>query len=308
MLRLLFIIGLVASALLATPAQQVSSVRDELHYLNVAVTTDHGEWISGLKRENFSLFAGKSRLTIEKFSSIAQPVSVGILVDKSGSTESFSFPSIAESLRIYAAKADPQNDYFILAFDKSQTFLLRPGHDAPALADAIKQVGTLKGAGETDVAAAVKSGLTTLASAHWPRRTLLLISDMLDGELSAKKVKELREILRRTNTTAFGIVIRSVQDHASSIGMYGLTALEDLASESGGRVYHPQTNREMNEILYRIAEDLGYQYSIGFKPEAGSAKKGGEWQKLDVKVELPPGLKTKGKLVLRHRRGYYAGS
>jgi Ca-activated chloride channel family protein len=79
--------------------------------------------------------------------------------------------------------------------------------------------------------------------------------------------------------------------------------LKELAEETGGKYFFPESADEVEALCTQVANDIRNQYTIGYKPT--NAKRDGAWRSVSVKLNAAPSKGAK-KLVARAKRGYYA--
>jgi Ca-activated chloride channel homolog len=287
--------------------QKASANADkELTILTVTVRNGVGNYVMGVPPEAFEITDEKEKRPIEFFESADTPVSIGILVDTSGSMQLFenreiSRPGpIGEALSRFLELSNAANEYFVMAFDKTPRFLTDwtggqalltqktdigpPGHDT-ALYDACF--------------AAVEK----LHTSHHPKRALIVISDGQDN-LSRHTFKQLRELLRNSDVTIYGIGVIQPGELGSSLGIEGSGIMMELAEISGGETYPSRIKKELRQAIGSIAIQLRHQYRIGFRPVRADPPT--KWHRLKVKVTPRANAPAEfSKLTVRTRQGYY---
>src|SRR5712671_5695204 len=124
----LLLTSLIASAR-SNQQQSRPAIDGELRLLTVTVRNDSGNYVMGVPREAFEIIDEKERRPIEFFENTDTPVSIGILIDTSGSMQFFenreiSRPEpIGEAISRFLELSNAGNEYFLMAFDKTPRFL-----------------------------------------------------------------------------------------------------------------------------------------------------------------------------------------
>jgi len=143
--------------------------------------------------------------------------------------------------------------------------------------------------------AVVASSVHLKSSTPLEKRVLLVITDGEDN-MSQETLQEASRRLQQVNAPtlyAIGLV-------GSGLQKSGRDALQQLASETGGVAYFPDSLDQVDSITRTIAHDIRSQYRIAYKPHNQNGKP--EYQSLRIEAHAP----GYGKLTVRSRSGYYA--
>jgi len=303
------IIGLILLVTCIVYGQNTNTnAEDNQILLNVTVSTKKGDLITKLKAENFKVYDGKKLQPISVFNSEDAPMSIGILIDKSKSTESKSLTQAQQlALSTFITKSHPDNEYFLMAFNITQNFLLDNTEDGKKTLQAIQKLSTIKSEGNTKYYDSVWIGLEKLSKSKYSKKVLLIFSDGMDNE-SKNDFGDIKKIIKHSDALLYNISIFTSSSEAGSIlGMQAAAFNEELTAVSGGKVLSPQTISEVNEALVKLAEELRSQYVIGFKTDKATDKNKKEsWRDVKIKVELPALNSVNAeKIIVRTREGYY---
>jgi Ca-activated chloride channel family protein len=297
----------------AANAQAASNATESLKF-PVTVFGAKGGYVIGLRKENFSVWEGKTERPINYFSTEELPASVGILIDVSGSVE----PRTLEAVRYAAARfirhGYPKNEYIIGEFNDSWRASSGWQQSAEAAIDALNSRAAADANVKASQAKQKPRGLTALYDA-WdaaldevavrpnPRHVLLLFTDGQDN-LSRVSLDQLRRKIRTSDVLIYSVNIRHPND-SGVFDQQGDTVLDELTTVSGGWAYFPENKKDRKEIdtiIDMISLGLRYQYIIGFTP--ANAAPAGKWNK--VKIKLTPPDDALKKLYLRTREGYFS--
>ncbi len=269
----------------------------DLVTMNVTVTDLYGRFVSGLKKNAFTILDENAEQKIEFFSDDDAPVSVGIVFDVSGSMSGEKIQKAREALSKFIGTSHPMDEYFLIAFNKRAQLLLDRTRNGEAVLDKLQMVQPKDNTALYD---AVYLGTEKVTTGVHQKRALIIISDGQDNN-SRYTFADVRKELKESDVSVYAIGILGGGDGSTAEGVTGQAYLEELAGVTGGRAFFPQTNIEMDEIFERIALELRHQYSIGYRP--ANFNNDGKWRKLKVKVKPPRGLP---RLFVRTKEGYYA--
>jgi Ca-activated chloride channel family protein len=303
-LMLVFVLASTAFAQKPTPTpppkvlenKDTLIINEDLITLNVTVTDNYGRYVSGLKKNAFTILDDDEKQEIEFFSDDDAPVSVGIVFDVSGSMKGDKLNRAREALGKFIQTSHPRDEYFLIAFNKRAQLLLDRTRDGEAVLNKLQLV---QAKDNTALYDAVYLGTERVTRGAHQKRAIILISDGQDNN-SRYTFNDVKKQIKESDVTLYSIGILGGGDN-NGLGMMGQAYLDELSSVTGGSSFYPKTNAEMDEIFERIALELRHQYSIGFRPQ--NFANDGKWHKLKVKVKPPRGLP---KLFVRTREGYFA--
>jgi Ca-activated chloride channel homolog len=261
--------------------------------LPVIVTDTRRHIVTNLDKNNFLVYEDGQPQTIVRFSREDVPVSIGIVVDNSGSMRTKRTAVTKAVLNLIQA-SNPQDEAFVVNFnddsylDQDFTNNLGPLHEA------LDRVDSRGGTALYD--AVIASADHLAKGAKKEKKVLLVITDGVDNES--------RESLESA--------IRKVQDDQGpiiyTIGILGdepgikraKRALQSLSDQTGGVAFFPKDLQEVDEISHEVARDIRNQYSITYKPT--NARSNGGYRKVRVEARAQ-GYKD---LQARTRDGYFA--
>jgi Mg-chelatase subunit ChlD len=165
------------------------SVDADLVLINAFVTDRHGRAITGLDASSFRLFEDGQEQVVTHCVSEDAPVSVGFVLDTSGSMDS-RVELLKRAATRFVQAANPADEFFVVEFEA------RPRVAVPFTTDTnqvLEAIGRIKAGGSTALLDAV---LLAVATMHWatrPRRALLIVSDGMDNHsrYNEKETKRL---------------------------------------------------------------------------------------------------------------------
>jgi VWFA-related protein len=277
------------------------SSESELVVLHVAVKDKKGGYVGGLGQDSF-LVSENRRPEISFFNNQDAPVTVGLLIDSSGSMAPNRELVIAASLG-FAKAMNPQDEFFVLGFNEDIHAPLPPDrpftHHEPTLRVALVQA--IKARGQTAIYNAINAGLSYVQKGGFEREILIVVSDGGDNASSATRPQVLQSA-QASNAVIYTIALVDPLDQEADPGF-----LSDLSQATGGVAFRPKTAAEIESVLQRIATDIRNMYTIGYVPGAAVPARGNkreDLRRIAVDVRLPTGQ----KLEVRTRRAYLAGT
>jgi Ca-activated chloride channel family protein len=292
-LRSSFVVLALAVPLVAQePSFRTAS--SELVVLPVVVTDRQGRYISDLPRDRFAVSDNGRRVPVELFTNEDTPVTVGLIIDASGSMRTKLADVIAASLA-FARSSNPQDELFAVRFNDDVQDVLPDGpflraNDLATLETAITSVHA---DGRTALYDGLMDGLDHLETGARPRKVLIVISDGGDNASDATLAQVLARA-RRSNAAIYTIGVYEEDDPDKDPGV-----LKSLAHETGAERYLPKSSKELSAVCERIARDIRGGYTIGYVPPA----RDGAYHR--VAVDVSPS--TRG-LRVRTRPGYFAAA
>ncbi len=272
-------------------------VKTDLVTLTLTVTDLYGRYVSGLKKEAFTIWDEKEEQDITFFSDADAPVSIGILFDVSDSMSGDKIGKARHALERFIDTSHPSDEYFLIAFNSRAQLLLDRTRDGDAV---LRQLTLVKPKDNTALYDALYLGAERVTRGSRQKKAILIISDGQDNS-SRYNFREVKRQIKETDVVVYAVGILDGRDASSMTGMQGQSYLDEITSITGGKSFYPQTDVELDEIFERIALELRHQYSVGYTPKGFVPN--GEWRKVKVKVKTPRGLP---RLTVRNREGYYA--
>jgi Ca-activated chloride channel family protein len=265
-----------------------------------------GNYVMGVPREALEITDEKERRPIVFFENTDTPVSIGILIDTSRSMQLFENREISrpepiwEAISRFLGLSNAGNEYFLMAFDKTPRFLTdwTSGQALLAQKPVIAEQRL-----DTALYDACFAAIEKLQTSHNSKRALILISDGQDN-LSRHTFKQLREVLRNSDVTIYGIGVEPPSDVGSSLGSEGSGIMMELAEISGGETFPSRDKKQLRQAIEWVSIQLRHQYRIGFRTVKTDPPN--KWHRLKLKVNPSVNApKEFTKLTARTRQGYY---
>ena len=275
-----------------TPASPTFRAARDLVVLPVTVTDRQEKLAGGLTEDRFAVFDNDRRQRIALFSNGDIPVSVALVIDDSGSTETRLGEVLAASIHL-ARASHPDDQLFVVEFNDRVRDALggRPlsAADLPELEQAIR---TLRPLGRTALYDGLLSGLDRLEAGSHARKVLVLISDGGDNASRATLASVIARA-RASNVAIYTIGVFDPDDPDANTGV-----LQTLAKETGGERFLPRSAGPLLQAAEQIAREIRSGYTIGFEPP----DRDGRYHRLRVQLTGPDSRGFK----IRTRPGYVA--
>lgn len=260
--------------------------------LQATVRNARGELVTGLGQDAFTVYENGRKQTIDVFRHDDVPVSLGILIDNSGSMRKLRASVEAAALDCVRA-SNPKDEVFVLNFaDKTRI-------DVPFTSDLrVLEAGIARGdsIGGTAMYDALQAAADYLRDhARQERRALLVVTDGIDNA-SVATLRQIRILAEQSEIEIFAIGL--LAEETESRAGRARHELEELTATTGGTAYYPSGAQALEQVALSIARQIRSQYVLGFTPAEGSLD--GSFRKLRVLAKGP------GRLAVQTRAGYRA--
>jgi Ca-activated chloride channel family protein len=279
-----------------TDEQRAISVTSELVVLPVNVTDTNGNFVSGLTENNFRVYEEKRLQDLALFQREDAPVSVGLVVDHSGSME-LKLPNVITAISAFAHSGNPEDEMFVVDFNDN--VVIEPLDGKPFTNNSVelgRAVEAVSAHGRTALYDAVAEGLNHLQLSHLQRKALIVISDGGDNASHCKR-SDILALARQSQVMIYSIILEDEFTKEQDPKV-----LRQLSEDTGGVAFFPESQQSVVDSSAQIAMDLRDQYVLGFVPEKHASRN--LFHKVQVKVTTP----EKGKLHVRTRAGYSVAS
>lgn len=259
--------------------------------LHATVFDEHRNLITGLSRQDFSVFENGVPQTITAFRQEDVPVAIGIVVDNSGSMLD-KREKVNQAVLNLIRASNPQDQIFVVNFGEKSYLDQDFTSNENLLRAALHQVAFRGSTALYD--AIVASAVHLRSDTNIEKKVLLVITDGQDNMSEDTLQEALQRVQQPNGPTLYAIGLLG-----SGLSHSGREALDTLAAASGGVAYFPDSLDQVDNITRSVAHDIRSQYRIAYRP----ANQNIQPQFKSVQVEArAPGF---GKLTVRTRSGYY---
>lgn len=233
----------------------------DLVLLDVSVKNPHGGFVSGLEKSNFQVFEDGRPRKITHFASVDTPVTVGLVVDNSGSMRG-KRPEVVTAGLAFAKSSNSLDEFFVINFNNSVMRGLPP---PVAFTDDLQILRAAlyygQPVGQTALYDAIAYGLRHLDLGHRNKRTLIVVSDGGDN-VSHLSLSELMRLVVASRATIYAVGLFDPSDRELDPRV-----LRKLVNVSGGEYFEPKTLDEVIPTFEKISKDIRNRYTVGYIPD-----------------------------------------
>ncbi len=264
--------------------------------LNVSVRDHQGDNVTDLSEDDFRVKEDGLVQKVVYFKREDVPVTIGIVVDDSGSMRAKKAEVVEASLDL-ARSSNPQDQMFVVSFNSHVSFGLPAGvlytSDVSELSNAFTHLNTT---GKTALYDALVVAIEHLGRSPLQRKAILLVSDGGDNA-SRHTLGQVITMADQSNAVIYTIGAFDETDDDKNPGV-----LKHLATLTGGQFFAPAKLSDLPEICRKIAGDIRSQYILAYAPPNRASDS--TFHKIQVSVNAP----HHSKLHVRTREGYYGNA
>jgi Ca-activated chloride channel homolog len=263
----------------------------------VTITDRMDRIVRGLEKKNFRIFEGDQEQKIRDFSSQDAPVSLGIILDISGSMQD-KFQRAKEAVVEFCQDANPQDEMFLITFSDSPHLLTGFTSNVNEIQNELTLTAPH---GRTALLDAIYLGIHEMQHARYSRKALLIISDGGDNN-SRYTEGELKSVIEEAGVMIYTIGIYDSYFPTPEERL-GPELMSEISAVTGGRSFTIDNPNDLPEVASKIGAEIRNQYLLAYRPD--KTPKDGKWHPIKVKLNLPKGIPH---LFVYAKRGYYAPS
>jgi VWFA-related protein len=282
---------MVACAVAAMVQAPAFRSETRLVVLHVTVRNARGELVPSLGREAFTVFENGKRQAIALFRSDDVPVSLGLLIDNSGSMRSKRAKVEAAALAFVKA-SNPQDEVFVVNFADKARIDVPITSDIHQLEAGIGRVDSIGGTAMRDAVAQAEQYLDENGTRD--RRALVVITDGNDNA-SDTTIDRIRSRAQQRDVAIFAVGLLAGDEGGTRQAKH---ELDELTGSTGGLVHYPSTLAQIEGVALELARQIRTQYTIAYAPSNQSLD--GSYRKIRVLA------KGESPLTVRTRTGYKA--
>ena len=264
--------------------------------LDASVVDGGGRTIQTLSKDAFRVYEDGVPQTITSFRHEDLPVSIGLLIDSSGSM--YDKRAAVEKAALDLVRlSNPKDEEFLVDFS-SEAFI---DQDFTTSLDKLQQgLGYVKSSGGTAAYDALVASADYLSkNAKNPKQVLIVVTDGEDNASSATLEQAIRRIQDLDGPVIYSIGLLFGEDTDKRESRHARKVLETISGETGGMAYFPKSLKDVDGVAAVVAADIRSQYTIAYH-STNPPSKGGYRQ---VHVEAKE--KGYGRLDVRTRSGYF---
>ncbi len=261
--------------------------------LHASVMDQHGRAVNNLGKDNFFVFEDNVAQPVTVFRHDDIPVSMGIVIDNSGSMRE-KRPSVNTAALDLVRSSNPQDEVFVVNFNDERYLDQDFTNKISLLKEAMEKIDSRGGTALYDALEGAAEHLKL--HARLDKKVILVVTDGEDNASRESLEQAVRYLQVENGPQVFAIGLLGDDRE----GKRAKRALSLLAEHTGGQVFFPKDVSEVDAITQQVAHDIRNQYTVGYKPS--HAKSAGGYRQ----VRLEARAKGMSKLVVRTRTGYYA--
>ncbi|MEJ7712838.1 MAG: VWA domain-containing protein [Pyrinomonadaceae bacterium] len=272
----------------------VISVNSNLVPLLTSVVDSQGQAVADLTLEDFELIVEGAPRTIADLSRSETAVRLVLLFDNSSSLNVTREFEKKAAIRFFQRVLRPVDQAAIISISSTPELVQTLTPDVKRLVNVIEGFGKAKGA--TALLDALAQAAQYLAPQQQARKVIVLVSDGADT-VSDLGFEATMRFVQAANCQVYAVQT----GHSANANLRDLTAerrLEELTSQTGGTMFVPQTNADLDTAFAQISADLAQQYVLSFYPPG--EERGGRFHAVALRIRAQP------KLRVRTRKGYYS--
>jgi VWFA-related protein len=269
--------------------------------VDVAVVTKNGQFVPGLKKDNFKVFEDGVAQTVSSFSQQEAPITAALLIEFASTNYNYLYDALNASYT-FASGLKKDDWVAVVCYDMKPQILVDFTQDKRAILAALNML-RIPGFSERNLFDALYDTLDRMDSIEG-HKYIILISSGRDTFSKINLDQIMKKIKSSQGTTIYAISIgRALREYMDAHGYSGgiqetdwLQAdnqMNTFAKMTGGRWYNPRFEGELPEIFHDIASDIRNEYNIAYRPT--NTKLDGTYRKLKVQVVGPDGSPLKVK-------------
>jgi VWFA-related protein len=272
--------------------------------LDVLVTTKDGQFIPGLKKENFRIYEDGNPQTISNFNQSAAPITAVMLIEYANTNIRYMYDALNASYN-FAATLKPDDWIAVVSYDMRPQILTDFTQDKRAVMGALNML-RIPGFSERNLFDALYDTIDRVEQIEG-RKYIILISTGRDTFSKLNLDQILKKLKNTQNVTIYAVSVgREYRERAEAMGVGGLITTDWLQADNqmntfahmtGGRAYFPRFEGELPEIFKDVGSDIRNQYTLAYHPT--NTKLDGSYRKLKVELAAPDG----GPLKVRDQKG-----
>jgi len=263
---------------------------------HTTVVDKSGHLVTNLPESAFTVYEDGVKQPIKVFKREDVPVSIGLVIDNSGSMRDKRAKVAAAALALVKA-SNKEDESFVVNFN-DEAFLDLPHNkeftnDLSELEEALSRIDARGGTAMRD---AIRMSIDWVKEkGHRDKKVLVVVTDGNDNS-SVISLENLVKAAQQTGVIIYSVGLLSEEERREA--QKAKRALLDLAEATGGEAFFPKELSEVDHIAGQVARDIRNQYTIAYTPANDTMD--GKFRAIKIAVNAP------GKPTVRTRNGYYA--
>jgi Ca-activated chloride channel family protein len=274
----------------------INVTRSDLVLINTLVTDRQGRAITGLDASKFRLTEDGKEQVIRYFVSEDVPVSIGLVLDTSGSM-SGQLAMLKQAAVQFVRAGNPADEYFLIEIRDRPRMVLPFTTDLEHVTQSIRGLAAL---GNRALQDALHLAVSALRRSNNPRKALLIISEGLDDH-SRHTEKETKSLVSEVDFPIYTInVYRLPSGNRYTIQRRDTGILELISAPTGGRAFTLRDPKKLASVAELINSEIRHEYVLGYVPSSQATD--GKFHRVHVDVGPSSGTRYR----ISNRAGYRA--
>ena len=260
--------------------------------LPISVADKSGKLITNLTQQSFKVFENGAEQPIKIFKREDVPVSIGIIIDNSGSMRDKRQKVETASIDLVKA-SNPRDEVFIVNFNDEAYLDVEMTSEMKKLEEGVARIDSRGGTAMRD---AISMSIDYLKKEGKRQKKVLLV--VTDGNDNASAIKLETLVTRAQQNEILIYAIGLLNEEERREAKLAERALNSITRESGGLSFYPKSVADVEQITLQVAHEIRNQYTIAYSPLVQEMD--GSFRQIKVTVNGP------GRPIVRTRTGYYA--
>ena len=261
-----------------------------------ATVLNGNQLVQNLTRDDFQVYEDGVRQKVISFQHTDLPVSMGLVVDNSGSM-SQKRPAVNKSALDLVEASNPDDEAFVVNFSDEAFIDQDFTSNINKLRDGLSHIESRGGTALYD--ALVASADKLVADGKRPKQVLVVITDGEDNASTLTLEQTIRRVQQLSGPVIYCIGLLFGDEMSRGEVRHARRALDLLSTETGGIAFFPKNMEQVDQIAAEVARDIRSQYTIGYHSTKPTSQPG--FRRVLVTAEA----KGMGKLTVRTRTGYF---
>ncbi|MBZ5582629.1 MAG: VWA domain-containing protein [Acidobacteriia bacterium] len=262
---------------------------------HTTVVDKAGHFVMNLPQSAFTIYENGAQQQIRKFKREDVPVSMGLIVDNSGSMRDKRQRVEAAALAL-VRDSNPEDEVFVVNFN-DEAYMDLPHNrdftsDIKEMEEALTRIDSRGGTAMRD---AIRMSIDWLKKAHKDKKVLVVVTDGNDNS-SVVNQEDLVRAAQQSEVLIYSVGLLGEEERREA--KRAQRALRELADATGGEAFFPKEVSDVDKIAHQVARDIRSQYTIQYTPT--NTAMDGTYRQIKVTVNAP------GRPAVRTRSGYYA--
>lgn len=280
------------SAFAQAPNQSTANIKIDVDRVSVdvMVADSNGQFVQGLRREDFRVFDNSVEQPITDFMSVDEPAQVLLLVE-SGPAVYFLQGGHLRAVQLLLDGLSADDRVAIARYDERAEPVLDFVGDKQIAAGALNAIHFSFGFGQLNLASSLLTALDWLSQVPG-KKSLVLLSTGVDTSPPGE-IQRLFDRLKTTEVRVLAVALAGTvsepsyagkksakknhaADQKAQIAAEGLARanqeLKSIAEANSGRAYFPLSEADFEQVLKDISQLIRHEYSLGFRPPLHDGK------------------------------------